>query len=119
MKKIKIPILTDEYLVELYIGSIDELAQSGMRYLEKSEKEMKEILSGKKGITANCLIIGKHPIIMINDNYSKNDIIATVAHEAAHAVDCVIDFVSIDDNNQEFLAHGIGVIVRKFLELDY
>ena len=54
-----------------------------------------------------------HPLIVIDGDIPANHALATIAHEAAHALDYIIEFIGMDDRSGEFRAHGIAEIMRQ------
>ena len=118
MKKITVPILTEEYKVIVFIGTGDELIKAGARYLEIPEKEMYERLKNKRGIAYDTFSSGikKQPAIFINGDYPVEESIATLAHEASHAMDYIQVFLGIRDINGEVHAHGIASVMRHSLK---
>ena len=110
MKKIKVPILTEEYAVWVYIGKPEQVRKETSRYLGKEvEKEWNELHRGR---TYQGLNYKKHPLIIINGNLPYPIALATLAHEASHAVDYIAEFVGITDTSGEFKGHGIAAIIR-------
>jgi hypothetical protein len=112
MKKIRVKIFTEEYAVNIFIGKKDELIKAGARYTTYSPKTIKKELEGRRGVAFN-LFPGLNPLIIIDGDLPYVTAIATLAHEASHSVDHIMDHLGINDTNGEFRGHGIGAIMRQ------
>jgi hypothetical protein len=119
MKKKIVPILTEEYKIVVYIGTPEELAKSGAKYLELDKDEMESLLSNQRGIAYDSLRagLGKPPIIFIDGDQDYISAIATIAHEASHAMDYIQRYLGIDDRAGEIHGHGIASVLRHTLKL--
>lgn len=119
MKKEIVPILTEEYKIVVYIGTLKELTKHGAKYLNISRDEMKSLLTNQRGLTYDSLRagIGKYPIIFINGDHDYISAIATIAHEASHAMDYIQRYLGIDDRAGEIHAHGVASVLRHTLKL--
>ena len=119
MKKISVPILTEEYSIIVYIGTLQEIAEQGGLYLDLEKRIMDEMLKGKRGIAYNTFRAGinKDPIILIDGDHEYREAIATIAHEASHAMDYIQEYLGIDDRAGEVHAHGIASVMRHALTL--
>lgn len=102
----------------VFIGSKDELIKPVMSYLKESKEIIVKDFEGKRGVTFDCLNYGKerkHPLIVINGDFEAEIAIATLAHEAVHAVRDIAKYVGIYDN--EFEAQGVGAVMRAVLRI--
>lgn len=113
MKKYRIPIFTEEYAVNVFIGKKDEVIKALAKYSTYSPKTITKDFTGR-GITYN-LYPDKHPIIGINGELKAIQQIATLAHEAVHAIDYLMDYLGIG-NESEFRAHGVATILRNIIK---
>ena len=112
MKKYKVQILTEEYSVNVFIGTKDECVREGARYTSFSQSNISDDFQGRG--CAYCLYPKKHPLILIDGSLDKATAIATLAHEANHAMDYLMGYVKI--NSDEFRSHGIAAILRTVLK---
>lgn len=110
MKRILVPIFTEEYKIEIIIGKLEEIKVVGKKYLEDG------YLDNKRGISIDRLRHGERPLILINGDYDYISCIATIAHEASHSMDDIKNYLGINDVNGEFHAHGIAAVLRKTLK---
>lgn len=113
MKKFRIPIFTEEYAVNVYIGKRDELIKAGAIYTTYSPKTIKIDFTGR-GICYN-VYPDKHPLILIDGDLKFQTQIATIAHEAIHAVDYLMEYIDIDMKETEFRGHAVATILRTIL----
>ena|SRR3990167_6815666 len=115
MKKYTVPILTEEYKVNVFIGRKKELIKHGEKYC--NDKNFSSFFNGR-GLTVNGFDFKpvKPPAIFVDGDLPYPIAIATLAHEASHAVDYLIDFLGIKDSSGELLAHGIAAIMRHSLK---
>ena len=110
MKKYQIPIFTEEYAINVVIGKRDDVIKEIAKYTTYSPKTIKADFAGR-GITYNCYP-DKNIIIGIDGDLNAIIQIATIAHEAIHAIDYLMDYVRIDAKETEFRAHGVATILR-------
>lgn len=108
-KKYIVPILTDEYHIVVLIGVPKKMVQEISRYTGLSKEEVWKDLDHCRGRSYNTLP-NRSPLVVVNGTLPAVSAIATLAHEASHAMDFISDFVGIHDG--EFKAHGIGRTVR-------
>ena len=113
-KYCEIPILNNEYLVYVCIGKdTEEISKKLINHFEEKHNSIFKP-DNFKGIRGKCYRrTGYHPYIFINLNTckDKNQIYATLAHEACHAIDNI--FYIIDDNNRdELFAHSVAAVIR-------
>ena len=109
MKKVKVPIFTEEYSVWVYIGSPKDVAREARKYVESIDSNWGKV---NRGRTYNGLPYKKHPLIIVNGDLPYFEALATLAHEASHAMDYIVEFIGLDDRSGEFRGHGIGAIMR-------
>ena len=114
MKKLRVPILTEEYVVNVYIGTHDELVFSGAKYLNQPTSFMEGILKNVRGRAFNCFP-ERNPLIVVDGSIPFTISLATVAHEASHAMDYISDYICLE--HTEFRGHGIGAIMRAVLKV--
>lgn len=113
MKKFRIQIFTEEYAVNVYIGKRDELIKAGAVYTTYSPKTIRNDFNGR-GICYN-VYPEKHPLILIDGDLKFQTQLATMAHEAIHAVDYLMNYIKIDMAETEFRGHAVAVILRTIL----
>lgn len=115
MKKLEISIFTDEYKVLVFIGTVKELMAPLSKLSQWSKQEIRENFKNKRG---QCFTYESDlPVIAINGDFPWRDSLATVAHEASHAMDWIHDYMDMDDKSGEFKAHGISCIVRQVTKM--
>lgn len=115
MKKYHIPILNDDYAVNVYIGDKESLIKEASKYLGINPTLIKDRFGEARGLTYDIQRDNpKHPLILIDGNYTWYEAIATLAHEAIHAIDYICIYIGIEDN--EFEAHSVGAIMRHVLK---
>lgn len=119
MKIIKVPIFTEEYKIIVAIGKVEELA----RYVAKNcdgwdYNRALEMCNRARGNAWNRLASDdpKHPLITLDGELDYKLALCTLPHEAAHAVEYIIDYMNIKDVNGEFLGHGISAVMRYCLD---
>ena len=115
MKKLRVPIFTEEYAIVVYIGKRDEIRKAAEKYLGRPIKEFEE---KHRGMAFNALP-DNHPLIVLDGLLPAHIALATLAHEASHSMDDISDFINL--HHTEFHAHGIGAVMRvvgKCLNLD-
>ena len=115
MRKIKVPILTEEYFIWAYLGERQELVKNAAKYLERDEKEVDEFFTGR-GAAINCIDEGLNPLIMVKTDLDVYTGFATLAHEASHAMDYIQHYLGINDGSGEVHAHGIASVMRHCLK---
>jgi hypothetical protein len=118
MNKLKVPILTEEYKIIVYIGTKEELIKQGSKYLNLDKETIKDFLDNRRGIAYDTLRaeLNKDVIILIDGDYNYNDSVATIAHEASHAMDFIQAYLGISDSSGEIHAHGIASVLRHTLK---
>lgn len=105
MKPHTIPILNSEYSVAVFIGTREECIKNARKYVGDKELEF-------TGRGHAFFREGHHPVIIVDSDMEPHDVIATLAHEASHAIQFIEDYVGITDTSGEFRGYGIGRILR-------
>ena len=115
MKKYTVPILTEEYKVNVFIGRKKELIKQGGKYC--NDKNFSSFLNGR-GLAVDGFDFKpvKPPAIFVDGGLPYHIAIAALAHEASHAVDYLIGFLGVKDSSGEIRAHGIAAIMRHCLK---
>lgn len=98
--------MTEEYVINVVIGTQVECEKENKRYLGH-EMSMK----GFRGLAHNGYP-EKGPLIVIDSSLSPVTGLATLAHEASHAMDYIQSHVRMCDQSGEFHAHGIAAVMR-------
>lgn len=108
IKRYEVLILNDEYSVVVVLGSLKELNEYGSKYVNDTVN-----VTGR-GLTLLTLESGhsKPPLILVDSDLPASVALATLAHEAVHAVDDVIGYTGIKDSSGEFMAYSVGAIMR-------
>ena len=114
MKKYRIPIFTEEYAVNVVIGKRNEVIKAIAKYTTYSPKTITKEFTGR-GIAYN-VYPDKHPIIGIDGEVKATTQIATIAHEAIHAIDYLMEYIGIDLKETEFRGHAVATILRKIIK---
>lgn len=119
MKKLSIPVLNDEYSIMVYIGKKEELIAAASKYLGLPKDVIEERTEDTRGSAWDALILEckKNVLILVDGDLPIDQAIATLAHEACHAADYIIEHTSIDDRKGEFRAHTIGAVIRNVYKL--
>lgn len=112
MKKIRVPIFTEEYAINVYIGKEDEMLKAASKYMKCSFNATKNQFEGNRGMAWNCFPEW-NPLIGINGELPFRIALATLAHEACHAMDYIIEKIGINDRSGEFRCHGISAVMRE------
>lgn len=107
---INIPLLNDEYGVIVCWGDPAFLRRIGKRYQHREDIHLADHL---RGACWNC--DGCKPIIVLRGKPKTAQEIATLAHEAVHAVSVVFKQIYQFEAAEEVFAHSVGAIVRKVL----
>ncbi len=113
MKKIRVPILNDEYGVYVVWGE-DVKKIEKWTHWHFDDKAMDTYMETSRGRT--FYRDGYMPVIWMNTK-TWHEFAGTLAHEAVHAVDFI--FTSIGEHNTrgELFAHAVGAIVRMVIDL--
>jgi len=116
MKKIKVPIFTEEYKIVVVVGTVEELAQ----YVSKNvtdfnyERALQQC-SETRGAAWN-LLPSYHPLITLDIDLPYELALATLPHEASHAIGYIMDYLGIEDTSDEIRGHAISAVVRHTLK---
>lgn len=111
MKKIRVPIFTEEYAVNIYIGTRKEIVSSAAKYMKCSVKAVENDFSRMRGMAWNCFP-ELNPLVIVDGDLPAPVALATLAHEASHALDFIEKNIGVSDGNGEFHGHGIAAIMR-------
>lgn len=115
MRKFNVRIFTEEYAVNVYFGPVKELSKAAARYMSCSAKTVEKHFQNHRGVAWNCFP-EKHPLIAVDGDLPWNISLATLSHEASHAMDYIRENIGIEDKSGEFHAHGIATIMRSVLK---
>ena len=107
MKKIRIPILNDEYAVYMITGKEKDVEKFIHHHFE--DKTIFIGLEGNRGKT--FYRPGYMPVIWM-DNLKPFEFAGTLSHEAVHAVDFIFTSIGEPETRGELFAHSVGAIVR-------
>jgi hypothetical protein len=105
-----VPIFTDEYAIRVCIGPRALVESRAAKYLGASAQKMHQQFDGNRGLAVNALP-DRDPIILVDGEMPRDQILATLAHEASHAMDYIGEHLAI--RNGEFHAHGLSVVMRR------
>jgi len=108
---LKVPILNDEYKVIFCFGSPDKIRKV-LDNWHYPKEDVAQHLNNRRGICFNR--IGCHPVIAMPDFPDTPQEIGTLAHEACHAVEYILQNIQ-QPVGDELFAHSVGAIVRKVL----
>ncbi len=111
-----IPIMNSEYHVRVYIGSIKSAVTLAREKYKWVKNLTIEEFEGCRGKAFNTLPDG-HVFVVIDGDMEPHEIMGTLAHEASHAVDYIMCFTSITDD--EFRGHSVGAIVREVMQHEW
>lgn len=110
----KASVFTEEYKIDVIIGNREFLLKNVRKaWIHCDDDEFDNLRW--KAFNALLLETAVYPIIAIRDDLVYKIAIPTLAHEAAHAMDYIIEFIWIDDRSGEFRAHGIASVMREFM----
>lgn len=110
LNEIKVPILNDEYCVFVIWGNREKAIMAIKKYYDEGFNSALGDLRNQRGVT--FYTEKKYPIIWLDDENPY--MVATLAHEAVHAVGYIFDFIH-EESKTEVFAHSVGAIVREFL----
>lgn len=117
MKKVRVPIFTEEYAINLCIGEKEKLVKEAARYCNESEDFIRRMFNGR-GLALDAITkVNKHPLIIVDGSLPCIDSLPTVAHEACHAMDYITSFIGMNDISGEFRAHGVSAVLRTVTRL--
>lgn len=105
MKKFRVPIFTDQYAVNVFIGEREKLIKAAAKYSHNTKEQVEKWFANNGGLT----FLTSTPLIIV---HKKKDTTITLAHEASHAMDFIHNRIKMNDTSGEFRAHGIAAILR-------
>lgn len=111
MKRIRIPAFTEEYAINVYIGTPKELDRASRSYGDCDGFD-----SSVRG-RAWDFLPDKHPLIAVDGSLPFWESASTLAHEAVHAARFIADYVGVKDKNAEFEAHVVSAVMRGVMKL--
>lgn len=110
-KEIIINILNNEYKVIVCWGD-SKYVNKILTSWHHDKQDMEDHFKTKRGMTFYKQ--DRHPVIALPKRPTKPDEIATLSHEAVHAVFNIFD--KIDERSyDEVFAHSVGAVVRQVL----
>ena len=113
-KEIEIPILNDEHSVTVawgsprYLRSVAEHRDYGKMFKKKDFKNAEGMTYSRKR---------SEPLILLPNAPETPEEIATLAHEATHAVSATFKRIKEKKPGDEIFAHSVGAIVRGALNV--
>lgn len=112
MKEIVVPVLNNEYKVIVCFGGEKVIRKvlTAWHYPKDCDLD----LDGYRGRTfsrKNC-----HPVIALHKKPRTPEEIGTLAHEATHAIDWIMQTISETGRLEEVYAHCVGAVVREVLK---
>lgn len=113
MKEIIIPIYTEEYKVVVVMGNVQELAKYAAKNCKGWDYERAlEECQNNRGTTW-LRLPARHPLITLDSDLPWQQGLATLAHEACHAIGAIMEHLGIkDEPGGEFMGHGVGAVIR-------
>lgn len=118
MKHYTVPIFTDKYFVDVYLGKTKELDAFLKKTLRANIYEANQWDGKHAGKAFNCFP-KYNPFIIIDSSLPYFVAVGTVAHEASHALDYIAKHLGLNDESGEFRAYGIGEIVSRIGMKDF
>jgi hypothetical protein len=110
---LRVPILNDEYAVVVCWGTAGEVAKVLRRWHYPQEPELLE--GCWEAWRGRCFQHpDRHPVIALPEPPTTPEQIATMAHEAIHAVDAIFDKIGAGWEGELF-SHCVGAVVRHTL----
>lgn len=113
-REIEIPILNDEHSITVawgkpkYLKSVAEHRDYGKMYKKKDFKSAEGMTYSRKR---------SDPLILLPSEPETPDEIATLAHEATHAVRATFKRIHEKHPGDEIFAHSVGAVVRGALNI--
>ena len=109
-KHIKIPILNDEYWVDLVWGD----PKQQLKFARKKFKD-ETITKNWFGIEVDRGYVLRRPnycpLIVMHIGPQDKHFWATLAHEAVHAIDQIWEMIEENTKRHEVFAHSVGAVV--------
>lgn len=110
MPKVVVPILNTEYSVVVVWGKEWFVRQ----VIKDYEHDDVDLLYGRvRG--QHFHTSGRHELIYLSRPPSDPEMIGTLAHEACHSVESILDTIG-QSVSGEILAHSVGAVVREVLK---
>lgn len=113
-KEIEIPILNDEHSITVAWGKPDYLKRVAEHRGYKKIYKKKD-LKNNEGVTYSRK--KAEPLILLLNAPETPEEIATLAHEATHAVKATFKRIKEKKAGEEIFAHSVGAIVRGVLNV--
>jgi len=111
--KVTIPILNNEYKAVFCCGDESEVKKVLKDCYHVTDDISNDFFDNHRGLCfydSSC-----HPVIAMPKFPETPDEIATLAHEASHAVNDIFRKIG-ETHSDEIYSHSVGAIVRKVLE---
>ena len=116
MIQITAPIFTEEYKIKVIIWTEEEIIKCLVKYWIEEDTATLNTKRWRGSAYNTLSSINKHPIIAINWDFDYTTSLATIAHEACHAMDYIMEFLWVEDHSWEFRAHWISSVMRHVLK---
>lgn len=107
-----IPIFNDEYKVICTWGDEKQWRRVARSYHHRIVPG-DDVLNGRHGVT--LVTPGYHPLIILHKFPKLPDEVATLAHEAVHAIEAIFEYKKLPIGGEIF-ADSVGAIVRIVLQ---
>ena len=112
LRYVRVPIFTEEYAIHVYSGAPAAIQRAAEARVRRHDCTLVTNFADKlRGLAWNALP-EHNPIIGVRGDLADIDLLATLAHEASHAMGYIVDCTGLDDGRGEFRAHGISAVVR-------
>ncbi len=115
-REVRIDILNSEYKVIVVFGGAKEIGKvlKAYHYPEDiTHYDLEQMLTDMRGRTfyhKSC-----YPVIALPKRPKTPEQVATLAHEAVHAIQHIFESIG-EPSRDEVFAHSVGAVVRKVLE---
>lgn len=117
-KSVTVPILNHEYKVVVCWGDTKHLRKNLLDHHYDPDHVTKSFIEEqtekRRGVTIReyrC-----YPTIWVDADLPAPEAIGTLAHEAVHAVDFVMEALEENIYHSEIFAHSVGAIVREAVD---
>lgn len=113
-RHVRVRVFTEEYAIHVYLGDIETVNRKAQERVDRACPNgiTLDRIGDVRGIAWNTL--PKHnPIIGVASDLSLIEAVATLAHEASHAMDFIAENIGLQDGKGEFRAHGISCVIRQ------